>query len=136
MDAMKTINYKEKDDDGFYPLFDAVKYADEEMIEKLIKEGADVNKVSQYDMSPISLSDKENIIRLLVKLGANINALDDEGKTPLMEEAEFGINIIPKVKLLLSLGADKSLKNNKGQTAYDLRMEQKNVSEELKAFLK
>jgi len=136
LDAMKNINYKEKDDDGFYPLFDAVKYGDEEMIEKLIKGGADVDKVSQYDMSPISLSDKENITRLLVKLGANINALDDEGKTPLMVEAEFGINIIPKVKLLLSLGADKSLKNNKGQTAYDLRMEQKNVSEELKALLK
>ncbi len=136
LDAMKTINYKEKDDDGYYPLFYAVKYADEEMIEKLIKGGADVNKVNKYDMSPISVSKKENITRLLVKLGADINALDDEGKTPLMEEAEFGLNIIPKVKLLLSLGADKSIKSKKGQTAYDLRMEQKNVSEELKALLK
>jgi len=136
LDAMKNINYKEKDNEDFYPLFDAVKYADEEMIEKLIKGGANVNKVTKYDMSPISISDKENITRLLVKLGADINAQDDEGKTPLMEAAEFGINIIPKVKLLLSLGADKSIKNNKGQTAYDLRMEQKNVSEELKALLK
>ena len=55
---------------------------------------------------------------LLVEAGLDVNAKENNGYTPLMLAAMRGNN--EAVRMLLSLGADASLKNNAGQTAAEL----------------
>jgi ankyrin repeat protein len=54
----------------------------------------------------------------LIEKGADVNAKDASGKTPLML-AVWKENL-PLVKLLVSKGADKSAKNNEGLSAADV----------------
>ena len=64
-------------------------------------------------------SDSTEVLELLVqKGGADINARDELGFTPLMFAAAYGRPA--RVRGLLALGADPLLKNNEGKTALDL----------------
>jgi ankyrin repeat protein len=51
----------------------------------------------------------------LIERGANVNAKDEEGATPLMIAA--GMGRVEMVKLLLSKGADVNARDNSGVTA-------------------
>ena len=121
-------------DDGFYPLFDAVKFGDLEMIRLLKDKGADINKIERGGMSPFSMAKNARTMRLLKQLGADVNLQDEDGVTALMYHADD--NKKSKINLLLELGADKTLKDKKGRTAYDLIKNRKTVSEEVKKLLK
>jgi len=70
-----------------------------------------------------------DVIERLVKLGADVNARDEEGErrgTALMLAAHFNTN--PDVlERLLKLGADVSHKNNSGQTALDFAKKNKRL---------
>ena len=66
---------------------------------------------------------------LLLAAGANVDKQNDYGFTPLMKAAYHGK--IEVVKELLKAGANKELKNNDGETAYD-----KASKEEIKALLR
>jgi len=70
---------------------------------------------------------------LLKELGTNINQQDDEGETALMYRSGENINII---KWLLELGADKTLKDKEGKTAYDRVKQRKTVDNDIKQLLK
>ena len=58
--------------------------------------------------------------KLLLKKGANINAADSQGWTPLMLAVYF--DHIEIIKLLISHGADTGLKNIDGKTATTFAM--------------
>ena len=57
----------------------------------------------------------------LIRKGADVNAANDNGNTPLMYAAERGYREI--IEVLILNGANTALKNNAGKTAYDLARE-------------
>lgn len=82
-----------------------------EYVELLISHSADINAytVSAIAETPLHLATRANIFRpplvsLLIALGANINALTNEGKTPLHLAGERGRESI--FRILLGAGAD------------------------------
>ena len=59
---------------------------------------------------------EEKQVKLLLEMGANVNAKDPRsGNTPLIEASASKLPTI--VKMLLAVGADVNVKNNKGNTA-------------------
>ncbi|KAL7621867.1 hypothetical protein AAE478_007367 [Parahypoxylon ruwenzoriense] len=71
--------------------------------------------------TPLSLAvrrDHEDIIRLLLNRGANIESLDQFGQTPMHTAAERGHAAI--VQLLLDRGANIETKNKNGETPLSL----------------
>ena len=54
----------------------------------------------------------EDIIKILVNAGSDVNTQDIDGKTALHYAAEYGLDLMP----LLKFGADLSLKDNMGNT--------------------
>ena len=65
------------------------------------------------------------VLKALLEAGADVNAKNKDGVTPLMPAA--GSNPNPEVlKALLEAGADAKAKNNEGKTALDYaRMNEK-----------
>ncbi len=84
--------------------------------------------MNQFGISPLHYAcyfDSRKAIDLLLDLGANINARDQEGGCPL----HYAINngSIKTIKKLLLRGADKSIKRNDGKTPLDLAVESNQV---------
>ena len=65
-----------------------------------------------------ALTGKVSILEFLTFRGAKINTQDIYEETPLHKAAKFGVPAA--VRLLLGLGADRSLKNEEGKTAEEL----------------
>ncbi|WP_299874547.1 ankyrin repeat domain-containing protein [uncultured Cocleimonas sp.] len=137
LDNLKTLDIN-RIDDGCTPVFDAAKYGDVIGIQKLAALKADMNVVCKYGMSSLSIAkNNERFIKELLKLGADVNAQDEDDETPLMNAASHGMkDALSKSKLLLSLGADKSIKDKTGKTAYQRIKDKKTASDELKELLK
>ncbi len=80
-----------------------------EMATILLEAGANPNAIDSSGMTPLSHARKETILPL-VKAGANVNAKDGEGRTPLFNAQGDSIS------LLLKAGADVNITNNEGKT--------------------
>lgn len=61
------------------------------------------------------------MVKKLIDLGANIDAIDDNGETPLFYAASQGS--FETVKILVEHGADFNLLNNANKTSLDLANE-------------
>ncbi len=86
-------------------LFAAVRGGDVELVEKLLKSGADVNVVNEELETPLHLAaggGHLGLVELLIKHGADVNAQDSEGRTPLCI-ATANNDVV--VELLLKHGA-------------------------------
>jgi ankyrin repeat protein len=59
------------------------------------------------------------IIDILVSKGADINAIDKDGNTPLHKAAYYGKK--DTAKRLIQLGADISKRNKEEKTAFDIK---------------
>lgn len=59
------------------------------------------------------------LLDLMLLHGANINAQDKQGRTPLMEALSQTCDV-NAIKVLIAVGADASIKDVQGKTAYDL----------------
>lgn len=110
------------------------------MIDYLIKHGVDVNCLNLGDYSTALFSvesserarkseisdgsyiDKDNNITVLeglLKAGANPNAQDKKGNTPL-----FVLDKAEQIAMLLRYGANVNIKNKMGQTPYEYQLRQ------------
>jgi len=60
---------------------------------------------------------EEDVVEVLIEAGANVNAIDSMGRTPLHYAAEMGYETITLA--LLHAGADVSIKDSENQTPED-----------------
>jgi ankyrin repeat protein len=105
-------------DDDFLEL---CKNGTPEEIEHAIQGGANVNAADKDNWTALHFSALSNenyeVARVLIENGANINARDDYGDTPLMNAVYS--NLPKHILLLLDMGADTEIKDNKGKKPID-----------------
>lgn len=100
---------------GESPLMLAALKGHQDLVEPLIKRGADVNKTGWTALHYAASSGQLAIISQLIEHSAYIDAESPNGTTPLMMAAMYGSPAA--VKLLLQEGADAQLKNQQGLSA-------------------
>ena len=88
-----------------------------DLVKKLIDRGADVNKTGWTALHYAATNGHLEIMNLLLEHHAYIDAESPNATTPLMMAAHYGS--ADAVRLLLSAGADPTLKNQLGMSAID-----------------
>lgn len=110
-----------QDNQGQIPLFNAVAREDYEIVRLLIDHGSDVNNFNSTTKTTLlheaalqnHLDGHLKVIEVLLKRGADVNAQDQDGMTPLQCLVKEGNSKI--INLLLSFNADVNLKDNSGE---------------------
>jgi hypothetical protein len=106
-------------------LMGAVLEQDSEMLSRAISAGADVNFSGPDDDGNTQLHIAAsfgftNIVNLLIKAGANVDAINQYGATPLQNSVEFhgrlGGKNIESIKLLIDAGADVNARDINGSS--------------------
>lgn len=113
-------NVNARDAEGKTPLHWAAS-ATPETIAALLLAGADVHAIDQLQRAPlhfISATGSVENITLLINAGADVNARTANDWTPLHGVAKFGPP--QNIAVLINAGADASIKNEMGETPYDL----------------
>lgn len=105
---------------GESPLMLAALKGHQDIVDTLIKKGADVNKTGWTPLHYAASGGHAAIIRLLLENHAYIDAESPNGSTPLMMAAMYGTG--ETVDLLIAEGADPQLKNQQGLTALQFAM--------------
>jgi ankyrin repeat protein len=82
------------------------------ILQELLRAGVNPNEQSDRDPSLFQLLSEPSLVPMLVAGGANPNAMDRNGMTPLMTNV-----YVPVLKALLKAGADPTLRNKRGQNA-------------------
>lgn len=107
------------------PLVRAICYcppdANLQIVNLLISNGADVNKVSHIyaPLNWAAMKNRLDIVKALVRAGANINGKDEYMKLTALHFSAFW-GSVEMAKFLIESGADMSIENDDGLTAYDL----------------
>jgi ankyrin repeat protein len=99
------------------PLMLAALKGHKDLVKKLIARGGDVNKPGWTPLHYAATSGELEIMALLLEEHAYINAESPNKTTPLMMAAHYGTP--EAVKLLLQEGADPTMRNELGLTAFD-----------------
>jgi uncharacterized protein len=97
--------------DGTTALDWAVRQDDGELVDRLIKAGANVKAANRYGVTPLYLAcvnGSSPVIAKLLDAGADANGATTEGETPLMTVAHTGN--VEAAKILLAHGADVNAK--------------------------
>ena len=79
--------------------------------EILDKGNVDVNSQNDTGLTALHIAMDEQVIQLLISKGADVNARDTQGRTPIFYKG------VPLLKILVNAGADINLQSNKGNTA-------------------
>ena len=121
---------------GESPLMLAALRGQEDVAQRLMKKGADVNKTGWTPLHYAASGGKVPLLKLLIENHAYIDAESPNGTTPLMMAAHYGST--EAVQLLLDEGADPTLKNQLGLTAADfaLRVSRTESAEKIAAAIR
>lgn len=105
------------DADGNTPLMFAVKSGKREVVEYLLKKGAQIDYIDNFGVSPLHLATRKNcedLVYLLLEYGANINLCDNYNQTPIFDAV---MENNPKmIELLFVNGANINHQNREGRT--------------------
>jgi ankyrin repeat protein len=108
-----------QDFNEMYPLSLAIYANHTEAVKFLVKSGAKINKPAFKKLTALHMAfDKEinpQIAIHLIQAGANVNAVDEDGNTPL--HYAVGIKNIDIVKAMIKAGAELELENGEQNTA-------------------
>ena len=105
----------------------ATLFANAEMVDLLLKHGADPNRADASGATALmwAVPDVEKV-RLLVARGANVNARSETERTPLLVAACFP-GTVDLLRLLLDRGADLRAQDRAGATALALAVRSADV---------
>jgi len=113
---------------GYTALMGAARGASVDVLRLLLSRGGRARTTDKRGCSALHWavaqsgdSSQTACVRVLIDAGADINARDEGGTTPLMNAAWFGC--MDAVRELLQRGADSRLRDNKERTAKDLASE-------------
>ncbi|EGL63660.1 ankyrin repeat-containing protein [Agrobacterium sp. ATCC 31749] len=106
-----------RDKFGFQPIHLLDMYPEEEVLNLLLKNGADINAANDEGVTILHIITDPDTVSLLVKRGANIEARDERGWTPLIMQANNQQNGPDVVAALLAQGADPNAAGSAGETA-------------------
>ena len=106
-----------------HPIHYACLNGHSDIAEILVQNGADVNIIGYCRHTPLHYAcskkrGNRKVIRKLISMGADVNRMGHDGWTPLIVLAENCLTGI--MRELIDAGADKSSRNNKGNTAKDI----------------
>ena len=121
---------------GYSALNWAAEYEALNVLELLIKKGANPNSVNYNGLSPLMITiirGRTKATELLIKSGADLNLVDNMGRTPLMISVQKD-NVL-MAKKLMEAGADISVKDIKGNSLLVVAAE-KNAANFIKFFMK
>ena len=129
-------------EDGFTPLHKAAAMGDYDTSALLVEKGAEVKARTSVGDTPLHFAaemrnfemaqmqkamgvksnydwktDNEKVAAFLIRRGAELDARNKFGRTPLQRTTPW--NNYPVAKLLIDSGADASIKDNDGLTPYD-----------------
>src|SRR5206468_9786669 len=112
--------------DGFTPLHLAAFFGYPDVVQVLLKRGAEVNPVARNPMKVQPLHSAAagghgEVAKLLVAAGADVNARQEKGWMPLHSAANNGD--LETIGLLLSHGADPAAQNDECKSAIGLAAE-------------
>lgn len=85
-----------------------------ECVRLLAKAGADVNARDDEGNTPLHETFLSEVEKELLKLGADVNARNNDGETPIFTTVDDSA-----ISLFLEHGADLSIRNNKGETVIE-----------------
>jgi ankyrin repeat protein len=85
-----------------------------ECVRLLVQAGADVNARDNKGNTPLHETYLTDVEEELLKLGADVNARNSNGETPIFTTLDNGA-----VPLFIAHGADLTVRNNKGQTVIE-----------------
>jgi ankyrin repeat protein len=105
------------------PMLGAFKFGDVEVIRTLLELGAPVDFADGNQITMLSrsvLNHELGLAKMLIDRGANVNATDKLGMTPLLWAASSDFGDPAMVELLLKAGAKADAKNRDGRTALEL----------------
>lgn len=94
----------------YSPLEIAAAQALRNTVELLLKKGASVNPRA-HGLTPLHCAKSPEVIRMLLQAKADINSRTDTGETPLSMASRDGD--VEKVRMLLSAGADATIRDKK-----------------------
>src|SRR5215813_8116925 len=102
-------------------LAEAISQGEVDQIKQLVEQGASLKYLDEWRRTPLiwatigsGLNNKE-VVEVLLDLGADINAQNNNGMTALMEAILY--NNVEVAKILIARGADVHLTNRHGSTA-------------------
>lgn len=103
------------DQQGHSPLYEALMAGRTQIAQLLIKRGATLDADQLLQAAVANQIADRDVIELLVKKGADVNHLNDDGDSPLHMAVKKDYRVL--TKLLIAHGADVNIKDSSGHTA-------------------